>query len=88
VFLLSGSALISALMKYQISVVSGEEVPLPAGRSKASGTEASRLMKEVESLKKELSEARVLNKLAVGREFRMIELKQRIKELESKGKGR
>jgi hypothetical protein len=93
VLLLSGSGLISALMKYQLSVASSESVPLPAGgrkaaipgKGKAANAEAAGLAKEIETLRKELSEAHALNKLAVGRELRMVELKNKIKELETKG---
>jgi hypothetical protein len=94
VLLLSGSALIGALMKYQLSVASsvppGEEMAAgKAGKAVVSkargGAEVAALQKEIAGLRGELDAANVMNRVAVGRELRIVELKKRIAELESKG---
>lgn len=96
VLLLSGSALVAALMKCQVSgevsrplpaaTVTGE-AKKPAKRRAAwrEGSEAAAYRKEIERLQKELDAASMLNKLAVGRELKIIELKKRVEELEGRG---
>ncbi|MFH0956422.1 MAG: hypothetical protein V1813_01020, partial [Candidatus Aenigmatarchaeota archaeon] len=95
VFLLSGSALISALMKYQLSVASsvpvsemkavvGKAGKVSAGKAH-DGARIAALKKEIKSLRSELDAANIMNRVAVGRELRIVEFKKRIEELEAKG---
>ena len=88
IFWLAGAGLVAAIMKYHLNVVSsGSEKEIRKVSvtrvTKRKDPRSSRLLGEIASLKKELENAKKLNRLAVGREFRMIELKNRLKEYES-----
>lgn len=93
VLLLSGAALIGAMMKYHLSVAIRQPekdvrvvVRRQAGRQSDRKGETARLRKEISDLKKELEAANMMNRLAVGRELRIIELKKKIEAMQG-GKG-
>jgi len=86
IFFFSSAALIGAIMKYHLSVMSSTATT-GAGTSlnmKVKAKENSKLRKEINALEKELNEAKRLNRLAVSRELKMIELKNKIGRLERK----
>lgn len=100
-FLLIGAFIASAMMKYHLLTmgsmdVGHEEVKKANGKWKKANKEGkkakeddsaeiSRLKREMAELRKELDDSKMLNRLAVDRELRIIELK---KQIESKGSQR
>ncbi|MHA2068715.1 MAG: hypothetical protein ACXABY_30495 [Candidatus Thorarchaeota archaeon] len=91
VFWLAGAGLVAAIMKYHIDLVSSisKKKVTKVNVTKIIKTKdpsKGRLVNEITDLKKELDGAEKLNRLAVGREFKMIELKNKIKEDEKETK--
>lgn len=86
IFFLSGSGLVGAIMKHHLSVTtSAFEMSMKADYEIGEATkEIFELRKEVENLKKKTGRTRVLNRMAVERELKIIELENKIKKLEGK----
>ncbi|MBW2997152.1 hypothetical protein KY349_02300 [Candidatus Woesearchaeota archaeon] len=91
IFFLSGAGLIGAAMKYHLSsTMRAKQKPAPQPvvikktkpDTKDFRKERVVLQKEIYRLSKELDESKKLNKLAVGRELKIIELKKKIERLE------
>jgi hypothetical protein len=82
VFLLSGAGLIAAIMRYHLNIIGSveEENVRFSLKTMEIKREKEKLRKELIDVKDELVQSKKLNKLAVGRELRMIELSKRLKK--------
>jgi hypothetical protein len=83
IFFISGSGLVGAIMKYQLSVTaSAFERSMETDYEITEATkEILELSKEVEKLKKKAGSTRILKRMAVERELKIIELENKIKGL-------
>jgi hypothetical protein len=82
IFFVSSATLISAIMKYHLSTMSALEMKNIArmgARKKVK--ESAKFQKEINRLENELKDAKRINKLAVAKELRIINLRKQIEKL-------
>lgn len=84
IFFLSSSLLIGIIMKHHLSVMRSDAEKRAEARWEIGETSKERLklQKQIEEMKKEIDEKKVLSKVVVSKELRILELQKRIKDLE------
>ena len=82
IFFASSATLIGAIMKYHLSAMASIELKNTTSLGgKKKGKVGQKLQKEIRRLENELSDAKRINKLAVEKEIKIIELRKKIEKL-------